>query len=151
MAAPEAVRHFCVVDPTRFSAVTVFMGLFRHIVHNDAHAAGRQASDIAHELAHGLLLHPPAPALDAGGCRNWDAELEEEANWLGGALLVPEEAAVLLARRGIPLDVAAEAYGVSEQMMDWRLNVTGARIRAQRRAARFSKNMEKGPRTLEPR
>jgi Zn-dependent peptidase ImmA (M78 family) len=134
-SAAAAVRHFQVVDSSRFSAVTVFVGTERCIVYNDAHSVGRQASDLGHELAHGLLLHPAVPALDAGGCRNWDRTLEEEANWLAGALLVSEEAAVALARARVPLAVAADRYGVSERLMDWRLNVTGARIRAQRRAA----------------
>jgi len=133
-AASSAVRHFQVVDSSRFSAVTVFVGTERCIVYNDAHSEGRQASDLGHELAHGLLLHPPAPALDDGGCRNWDRRLEEEANWLAGALLVSEEAAVALARERVSLTLAANRYGVSEKLMDWRLNVTGARIRAQRRA-----------------
>lgn len=98
--APVGVRHFQSIDPSRFSGVTVFVGTERIIVYNDAHAPGRQASDVAHEIAHGLLLHPPAPALDGHGCRNWDGDREKEANWLSGALLVSEEAAVMLARRG---------------------------------------------------
>ena len=42
-----------------FSGVTVFRGPRRTIVFNDAHAPGRQANDIGHELSHGLLLHTP--------------------------------------------------------------------------------------------
>ena len=136
-APPQGVRHFQVIDASRFSAVTVFVGCNRVIIHNDAHVLGRQASDLGHELAHGLLLHPATPALDSTGCRNWDGTVEEEANWLGGALLVSEDAAVMLARKGTPVAEAAALYGVSEKLMDWRLNVTGARIRAQRRAKRF--------------
>jgi Zn-dependent peptidase ImmA (M78 family) len=136
--APHGVRHFQLVDSSRFSAVTVFVGSNRFIIHNDAHAQGRQASDVGHELAHGLLLHPPVPALDSTGCRNWDGVVEEEANWLAGALLVSEEAAVVLARQGTPVAEAAAIYGVSEKLMDWRLNVTGARIRAARRAQRLA-------------
>lgn len=130
--APEAARHFTVVDPGAFSAVTVFQGSRRIIAYNDAHSPGRQASDLSHELAHGLLLHPPEPALDGGGCRNWDPILENEANWLGGALLIPEEAALDIVRRGLTLGEAAELYGVSEQMVRFRLNVTGARRRIAR-------------------
>jgi Zn-dependent peptidase ImmA (M78 family) len=137
--SPLAVRHFGSSEPERFSAVTVFVGAWRVIVHNDAHSRGRQSSNLGHELGHALLLHPSAPAVDKYGCRNWDATLEEEANWLAGALLVSEEAAVNLARGRVPLNQAALAYGVSEQMMDWRLNVTGAKIRAQRRAAKLRK------------
>jgi len=56
----------------------------------------------------------------------------------GGALLVPEPAAVRIARQRIPLGLAAGAYGVSEQLMRWRLQVTGAAKRAERTAQRIA-------------
>lgn len=130
--APAMVRHFSRIDRSAFSAITVFEGTTRVIVHNDSHSPGRQASNIAHELAHGLLLHPPRPALDGRGCRDWDQGQELEANWLAGALLIPDEAALLTVRRGLPLAQAAEVHGVSEQMMRFRLNVTAAGIRVER-------------------
>jgi Zn-dependent peptidase ImmA (M78 family) len=99
------------------------------IVYNDAHSRGRQASDITHELAHALLQHPPAPALDHRGCRHWDPELEEEADWLAGVLLITEDAALAIVRNGLSLEEAAAKYGVSTQMVQFRVNMTGARRR----------------------
>ncbi len=84
--------YFLRADRAAFSAVTVFDGTQRMISYNDAHSPGRQSSDITHELSHGLLLHLPAPALGARGCRNWNPVLELEAEWLAGALLISEEA-----------------------------------------------------------
>lgn len=130
--APEVVRRFQRSDRSAFSALTVFDGTKRLIVHNDAHSKRRQASNLAHELAHALLLHPPTPPLNEHGCRNWNEEIENEANWLGGTLLVPEEAALFIARNGWALAKAAEEYGVSDDMIRFRLNVTGARRRVQR-------------------
>ncbi len=132
--APGAVRHFTKINGGEFSAVTVFHGPARLIVCNDAHSRGRQASDLAHELAHALLGHPPRPALDGIGCREWDSELEEEANWLAGALLVSYEAAVSVALNRTAIEDAARKYGVSTQMMRFRVNVSGAwkRVGAQR-------------------
>lgn len=127
---PDAVLHFSVVDRNAFSALTVFSGPRRAIVHNDAHSRPRQASDLAHELAHALLQHPPHAPLDARGCRVWDDVLEAEADWLAGALLVSDEAALSVARRGLTLAPAADAYGVSVDMMRFRLNVTAAHRRA---------------------
>jgi hypothetical protein len=89
----EVAHHFLHIERSAFSAVTVFRSNRRVIVHNDGHNAGRQASDISHELGHGLLLHRPAPALSVVGCRDWDPVLEEEADWLGAALLISDEAA----------------------------------------------------------
>ena len=115
-----------------FSGVTVFRGPRRTIVFNDAHALGRQANDVGHELSHGLLLHTPTAAIDGRGCRVWDKEAEAEANWLSGALLVPEEAALQIVRRGWSLQEAAARYGVTPKMIRYRVNVTAARKRVQR-------------------
>jgi Zn-dependent peptidase ImmA (M78 family) len=132
----EAASYFGSVEPEVFSAVTVFEGRFRTIVHNDAHSAGRQHSNISHELAHGLLNHAPQPALDDLGCRYWDKEAEEEANYLGAALLVTEEIALSVVRRNFSLEAAAELYGVSRSLMTWMINDCGARTRVARERAR---------------
>src|SRR5688572_22420808 len=125
LVEPVAVRHFTVVESGAFSGVTVFDRRKRCIVYNDRHARTRQASDLAHELAHALLQHAPGAALNDQGCRIWPAAYEEEANWLGAVLLVSEEAALSVVRRGLSLQEAAAEYGISEQMMRWRLNATG--------------------------
>lgn len=130
--APGAVRYFTETDQGAFSACTVFSGNRRTIVHNDAHRSDRQASNLAHELAHALLLHPPTPALDDRGCRLWNQDIEDEATWLAGALLLTEDAALWIARNGTSISVAAERFGISEQMVNYRLNVTGARTRVTR-------------------
>lgn len=125
-------HHFTVVETEAFSAVTVFDGNKRIIVHNDLHSRPRQVSNLTHEAAHGLLHHTPSPALDANGCRNWDDEIEKEAEYLAGALLVTESAALFFARRKIPLHIAARQLGISTSMVSYRLNVTGALKRTQR-------------------
>lgn len=130
--APLAVHHFTAVDSGAFSACTVFDGARRKIVHNDAHLPGRQASNVTHELGHALLLHPPTPALDDRGCRQWNQDIEDEAQWLAGALLLTEDAALSIARQGVSVSAAAEHFGISEQMVTYRLNVTGARTRVAR-------------------
>ena len=130
--APQAVHHFSVADPGAFSACTVFDGARRKIVHNNAHLPGRQASNVTHELSHALLLHPPTPALDDRGCRQWNQDIEDEAQWLAGALLLTEDAALSIVRQGVSVSGAAEHFGISEQMVMYRLNVTGARTRVAR-------------------
>lgn len=128
--APRVVRHFARHERGAFSAVTVFYGARRAILYNDSHSPVRQASDIAHELSHALLQHPPESALDHRGRRNWNQDLEDEATWLAGALLIPDEAALEIAKTAMSAEVAAVAYGVSKQMVQWRLNVTAALYRA---------------------
>lgn len=132
-ACPSAVEHFTSVEPSAFSAVTVFDGPARLVIFNDSHRDGRQSNSIVHELSHGLLGHTPHVAVDtATGCRVWHAAMEDEADFLAGALLVPEWAAVQIVGRRISRDRAAEVFGVSAPLIDYRINVTGARRRASR-------------------
>ncbi len=135
-ASATSVRHFEGGGRSDFSAGTVFRGDRRIIVVNDSHALVRQASSLAHELSHVLLEHEPHRALSDNGCRRWTVQLENEADWMAGALLVPRDGALQVARDDVPLAQAAAHFGVSEQMMRWRLANTGALRQAQRERAR---------------
>ncbi len=135
--APESVAFLRNSGPDEFYAATVFAGTKRLIIYNDVHHPLRQRSDIAHELAHGILGHPPSPPLSDEGCRNFDPQLEDEANWLGPSLLISEEAALWIARKGLSLDEASALYEVSRPVVRMRLNVTGARKRVQRQSRRW--------------
>jgi Zn-dependent peptidase ImmA (M78 family) len=106
----------------------------RVILHNDAHADVRQRSNIAHELGHCFLGHEMTPPLREDGERNRDGSDEAEAEFFGGMLLISNEAADHIVRSGIELS-AARTYGVSEIMLNYRLQTSGANIRARRRAA----------------
>jgi hypothetical protein len=109
------------------SALTVYAGFRRGIWVNDCHDPGRQNSSISHELSHALLLHTPGPALDSFGCRHWNGDIEDEADWLAGFLLIPNDAARAIVRYRMSDEAAAAKYGVSKQMLTWRLNMSGAR------------------------
>lgn len=118
-----------------FSAVTIFPNDRRAIIHNDSHDKVRQRANLAHEIAHAILLHPPMEPFTETGLRNINKDFEDEASWMGPALLVSEEAALHVARRGIGLAQAAAEYGVSAQLMRMRLGVTNALVRAARTRA----------------
>lgn len=130
---PSAVEFFRSDEGCRvLSAVTIFPQNRRVIIHNDAHDPKRQAANIAHELAHALLLHPPKPPFDENGARDYSPELEAEANLLGPALLISEEAALWIARNGWSLAKASQIYGASEELVRMRLNLCGAYRRVNR-------------------
>ena len=133
--APNAVTYLgSARGREEFSAITLHLGFERLIIHNDRHHPKRQAANIAHELAHGLLLHPPKAPFDKQGSRHYNRELEDEASWLGPALLVSDEAALFIARRRMSLADASDYFGASEELIRMRLNVSGAYIRARRSA-----------------
>lgn len=130
-----AVAHLAGEGREEFSAVTVYRGTRRLILYNEQNSPARRRSDVAHELSHVLLEHVPGPVRGDGDARTWDSDQENEASWLGGVLLVPEHVALRVARLEIPVTGAAESYGVSVQLMQWRLNASGALKRAQRERA----------------
>ena len=112
-----------------FSAITIYPENGPVIIHNDWHNPKRQAANLAHESAHGILHHKPSALFD-GAKRIYDAEMEEEANWLGPALLISDEAALLIAQRGYSLEEASDLYNASIEVVRFRLNVCAAFRRA---------------------
>jgi hypothetical protein len=131
---PGAVEHLLRREDGAFSAMLAFLGPRRIIVYNDGHAITRQRADIAHELAHALLLHDPHIS-QAGAPPQFDLYQEEEAAWLGGVLLVSDEFCVHCAAVGVGIEQAGEQMGVSPQLMRWRFNMSGARRRIRGRVA----------------
>ena len=116
-----------------FSAMLLPVGQGNRIViHNDSHSPRRQVSNLAHELAHILLAHPAEIVCRGDLGRRADSLVENEAAYLGGCILVPNEAAYRIAFSGIDSQTAADSYGVSEEMITYRLRMSGAFKRARR-------------------
>jgi len=125
-------RYFSVTDPDSFSAVTIFDGHKRLIVHNETHHPNRQASNLTHEVSHSLLEHEPTPVVASDGQRYWNPEVEAEANWLGAALLVPRAGALDMAKSDWTTEEIAAHYGVSEALCRWRISQSGIAYQVQR-------------------
>lgn len=124
-------------DPSSWSAVTLVLPPSKVIILNSTHAQVRQNSDLMHELAHLILEHKPARVdmtpktlmiLDT-----YDKLQEKEANWLGGALLVPREALLSVLSRNRHNENAASHFNVSTQMIKWRRQMTGVDKQLNRR------------------
>ena len=133
------------VHTDSWSAITVGHGNCYLIVLNASHAKTRLNSSLAHELAHVILGHEPSMMFMSSNSdmalRTYNEDQEEEANWLGGCLLLPREALVAIRRKGYSDETACAEYGVSPAMLRFRYNVTGIesqfrRARTPRRSAR---------------
>ena len=122
-------------ESSTLSAVTVFRGNRRIIIFNDSHPRGRQAQGLCHEAAHAILLHRPASAVDDLGCRLWNQDIEDEADYLGGALLIPGKAARYAAMANWTLEYLADKFGCSPEMARWRNNASGGQHLRRRRSA----------------
>lgn len=131
---PESVVQLRDRDRGCFSALTLFAGTKRLIIYNPAHAPGRQANSIAHELGHVLLEHPAGPVRDDSGQRHWSGQHEREADLLAATLLVPRSGILPVMYRVGGIEAAALHFGVSKQLMGWRFKKTGAERQMQRAA-----------------
>jgi Zn-dependent peptidase ImmA (M78 family) len=84
---------------------------------------------VIHELSHIMLGHELASAgmTEDGHLipSNYDREQEDEADWLGGALLLPRPALLVIRRRRITDAQAMLEFQVSQKMLTWRFRMTG--------------------------
>jgi len=120
-----------------FSAVAVVVENLKLIIFNDANSVARQESDIMHELAHIICEHP-GDCLQLNstiGLRNYNAQYEEEASWLGATLQIPDQGLYKLAKLGYTNQQIAEIFGASLEMTTYR-----RRILAIDRRLSFSKS-----------
>lgn len=105
------------------SAVTMFDGPRRTIIYNEEHPTVRHRSNMAHELAHALLQHPPL----GSSCETETEQANEaEAAWMSGVLMLTAIQARSIATRRLKWSIAQNAYQLSAEMLRFRMNVTGA-------------------------
>ncbi|MFC5410854.1 ImmA/IrrE family metallo-endopeptidase [Larkinella bovis] len=117
-----------------FSAVVAIVGGFKMILFNSDHSPARQESDIMHELAHIICEHPgDCLQLNADiALRQYNAQHEEEAKWLGATLQVPDQGLFTLARLGLANAAIADIYGASLEMVVFRRKTLGIDLRLSR-------------------
>lgn len=124
-------------DPWGWSAATLQIENKAIIIYNPKKSKGRQASDLIHELAHVMLGHEPAQMVFSQdgqiATRTFNQAQEDEANWLGWALLLPREALVAARRSRMANAQIAEAYGVTERLVGYRVQMTGVDVQFGRR------------------
>lgn len=133
----KSIYQLTAADPKSWSAITVHAGDQRVTVLNPSHPLARQRNSLTHELAHVVLNHSlagvgisPEGVLIQQSC---DPEQEEEADWLSATLLVPRDLLVSAYFREQDESSCAELFGVSKDLMSWRLRMTGVLAQARRK------------------
>jgi IrrE N-terminal-like domain len=131
----SALRTGC---SATFSAALVPAGSTRIILDNDAHNPKRRRNSVSHEMSHLVLEHEFGQVMLTGdGYRAFSPDKEEEADWLGGELLIPYDAAERAALNDWDDEQGADAYDVSVPLARMRMNYSGARrVVANKRAYR---------------
>lgn len=137
---PKDVAQLTVNDPDGWSGLTVREGDATAIIFNPTHRDTRLANTLMHEWAHIELRHKPN-RVDRSQqglllLSDYPAEVEEEADWLAGAMLLPRDGLLHHLALGLSAHSIADHYGVSEPLATWRLRMTGVekqmRYRTQR-------------------
>ena len=135
IARLEELQH---LQDDAFSAATLRRRDGRRVVvFNPLHANGRTRSNQAHELSHIVLQHTLRTIEKVGEMSfvTCDIEQEEEADWLGGCLLLPRPILLQAAKRGKSPQQIAEEYETSEPMARFRLNASGVLVQVGRAKA----------------
>lgn len=133
----QTLRVLLKEDPDSWSAVTIALGRERLVLLNSSHSPARAASDLAHELSHIVLGHEPARVdVSEDGLlmlHSFDRAQEDEANWLAGCLLLPRAALLEIRKSALAPAAAVRQFGVSVDMLQYRINVTGVNVQMARR------------------
>ncbi len=140
--SPDSLKQLTIHDRDSWSAVTLRVGDTNLIILNSAHALTRQRNSLAHELAHIILDHEPS-RIDVSPeghllLSSFEQEQEEEANWFSATLLVPRAGLQVVYRKTKNTQTLAEHFGVSLDLLNWRLRMTGVVTQA-RRASKWSR------------
>jgi Zn-dependent peptidase ImmA (M78 family) len=132
----QHLKQLLNVDHSGWSAVTVCVDQQSVIIHNPRHSKGRQASNIAHEIAHLILEHEPTRlVMSQDGAlvmRSFNEKQEEEANWLAWCVLLPRQAIVEALKKRVSVEEIAVQFGVSEPLVRFRVQKTGAQVQMRR-------------------
>jgi hypothetical protein len=70
--------------------------------------------------------------------RSYDPQQEEEANWLAWTILLPREALTEAVRARLSTPNIAPRDGVSKQLVEYRIGMTGVKLELGRSRRRFA-------------
>ncbi|NKL98013.1 ImmA/IrrE family metallo-endopeptidase [Rhizobium leguminosarum bv. viciae] len=130
---PEHAEQLLRRDPNSWSGMTLFEDGEHVVVLNTSDSQARKCATLMHELAHILLDHTPADVdVSPSGLvllSDYSSEQEDEADWLGAALLLPETALLHHRGSGRTISEIAALFEVSVDLCTWRCRMTGVEKR----------------------
>lgn len=98
------------------------------IIHNSFQSIARQQSNLMHELAHIILKHKCTGEYSSNipfGLREYNAEQEEEAKYLGASLQLTKACLFWARKRQMTTENIAKHFNASPDMIIYRMNITG--------------------------
>jgi Zn-dependent peptidase ImmA (M78 family) len=135
----DARRQLLDVDPSSWSGMVIRESGLIGVLINPTHSPERQDSTMMHELSHIVLKHAPIRVdVSSAGIllvSEYSAHDEDEANWLAGALLLPRDTLKRYREKGWPAAKIIAHFGVSQDMYNWRIRMTGVDVQMRRSRA----------------
>jgi len=136
----EELDSLILNDDDCWSAYTLRFDNEHLIIYKDVNSKARINSVVMHEMSHIILGHELAEAgvLPDGSlvAKNFVQDQEDEADWLGGTLLLPRPILLNALEKRMPTDEVQEHYQVSSEMLEYRIKMTGVRHQMQYRKSR---------------
>lgn len=129
---PATLETLLSVRNDEWSALGANINGKKSIFLNSSHPETRLEASIMHELAHFILKHEPMGAVNYFGLplTRFNKEQEEEAEFLGGCLQIPDEAIFpLFAFKGYNLKKLANHFHCSVDLARMRYNLSGTKYR----------------------
>ena len=120
-------KHIETLNSNQFSAAIISDNPL-WIIYNSTHAPARRESNLMHELAHVLLNHQMVGFNSQTGQPLRIEQNEDEATYLGGCLQIPRRGLLWTLQKKMTITEIAKFFGASEEMVQFRSNVTGVKI-----------------------
>lgn len=130
----EELLHTLLVTGTSYWSAAIFMKEEKqYIIHNPTHSPFRQESDLMHEIAHAICNHELGDLETAMmDCiiplRKYDKGQEDEAEWLGACLQLPQKALFHYYKiKKMNESGISKLFNASEKMVRYRISVSGVK------------------------
>ncbi len=123
------VTQLTQTDSDSWSALTLRLSDNYFVVYNPSQSESRINSVVMHEMSHIMLGHElVAAGMTSDGHlipSQYDQDQEDEADWLAGTLLLPRPALMHVRKKGLSDVEIRNNYKVSNDMLQWRIRMTG--------------------------
>jgi Zn-dependent peptidase ImmA (M78 family) len=96
---------------------------------NPLHPPRRNKITLMEEIAHRFMKHEPSRVVADSSdlkARDFNREFEREAHGIGAAALLPWPHFFELINKGITVFEISEHFGVSTELVEYRIKITGA-------------------------
>ncbi len=139
-AAAKYIDHFRTVGSGSWSGLSIRLSdELELVLYNDSHPLSRVRATLLEELFHIRLNHPRSVIrvfANSLGARTHDGDVEAAAYGSGAAALLPYISLKSGSERGATPSMIARSFGVSDDLVTYRMKVTKLYSRHRRRVVR---------------